>query len=310
MAAHSAATVRDGHAHRGQSVEELRALLQTLMDSTPDWMFAKDLEHRFLFVNRAFAAAQGLAPDDMVGRSDTEFWGMDQCEPNPATGRRGFHADDRRAFAGEVVHNPHSEAIVAGGPVRIFDTVKTPLKGPDGRIIGVLSYSRDVTEQRKTDQALRDSEERLRAIVDGEPECVKLLDRDGNLLDMNAAGLRMLEAESLDEVRGRCVCPLVAPKDEPAFREMIAAALQGRGAHPRVRHRGPQGPAPHARNTLRPTLGRPRAHLGQGVARRHPRHHRARGGRGGPAQQPGPAGRGAADRRHRQLAADDSTRAR
>ncbi len=226
MTAQPPGTAPGTEAHAGQSAEELRTLLQALMDSTPDWMFAKDLQHRFLFVNGAFAAAQGSVPDEMIGRCDTEFFGIGQCEPNPATGHRGFHADDRRAFAGDVVRNPHSEATV-GGQLRVFDTVKTPLRTPDGRIIGVLSYSRDVTEQRKTDQALRESEERLRAIVEGEPECVKLLDRDGNLLDMNAAGLRMLQADTLEQVRGQCVCPLVAPSDEPAFREMIAAVFRG-----------------------------------------------------------------------------------
>ena len=226
MSAYPGETEQAPGAPSGQPDEALRTLLQTLMDSTPDWIFAKDLQHRFLFVNRAFAAAQGSVPDEMVGRCDTEFFGLDQCEPNPATGHRGLHEDDRQAFAGAVVRNPHSEATT-GGQRRVFDTVKTPLRTPDGRIIGVLSYSRDVTEQRKTDQALRESEERLRAIVEGEPECVKLLDRDGNLLDMNAAGLRMLQADTLEQVRGQCVCPLVAPRDEPAFREMIAAVFRG-----------------------------------------------------------------------------------
>ena len=46
---------------------------------------------------------------------------------------------------------------------------------------------------------------RLRALIDNEPECVKLLDAQGRLLEMNAAGLRMIEADSADAVIGQCV---------------------------------------------------------------------------------------------------------
>ena len=85
----------------------------------------------------------------------------------------------------------------------------------------------DITEQAATERELREREERLRTIVENEPECVKLLDRDGNLLEMNPAGLWMLEADRLDQLLGRCICPLISPADEPAFREMITAVFQG-----------------------------------------------------------------------------------
>ncbi len=58
-------------------------------------------------------------------------------------------------------------------------------------------------ELAKERATLRDSELHLRTILDAEPECVKLLDREGNLLDMNQAGLAMIEADSIDERQGR-----------------------------------------------------------------------------------------------------------
>src|SRR5205814_2685842 len=54
------------------------------------------------------------------------------------------------------------------------------------------------TVQADTVRSLRKSEARLRAIVETEPECVKVLDTQGNLVDMNPAGLRMIEADGLD----------------------------------------------------------------------------------------------------------------
>jgi PAS domain S-box-containing protein len=202
-------------------------LLQAFMDSTPDWLFAKDLEHRFLFVNRSLAAAVGREPAEMVGRPDTDFWGLEGCETNPATGHRGSHADDRRAFAGETVRNPHDEATIVDGTVRVFDTVKSPLRASDGRIVGVLCYCRDVTDRERAEEAQRASDRLLRAIVESEPECVKLLDREGRVLEMNPAGLRMIEADGIAEVRGRDVTALVHPDHRPAFASMLRAVFRG-----------------------------------------------------------------------------------
>ena len=57
-----------------------------------------------------------------------------------------------------------------------------------------LSLVNDITAKKRADQALRDSEARLSAIVQSEPECVKVVAPDGELLEMNPAGLAMLEA--------------------------------------------------------------------------------------------------------------------
>jgi diguanylate cyclase (GGDEF)-like protein/PAS domain S-box-containing protein len=81
--------------------------------------------------------------------------------------------------------------------------------------------------QARTRRSLRASEARLNAIIEAEPECVKLLDAGGNLLEMNPAGLRMIESESLDPVRGYCVYDLVDPRHRQGFRELVARVAGG-----------------------------------------------------------------------------------
>ena len=139
-----------------QEVERIKALLQTTIDSTPDWIFSKDTEYRFLLVNRAFAASQGLKPQDMIGRPDTDFWPLVLCEGDPARGTRGFHHDDRDAFVGKTVHNPYDQATLADATLRIFDTLKLPLRNSDGHIYGVLGYARDITQRKQAKEVLRD----------------------------------------------------------------------------------------------------------------------------------------------------------
>src|SRR5439155_837034 len=81
--------------------------------------------------------------------------------------------------------------------------------------------------QARTLHSLRSSEARLRAIVNAEPECVKLLDAEANLIDMNPAGLRMIEADDLEVVRGRCVLDLVVAEHREAFRGLTRRAAAG-----------------------------------------------------------------------------------
>ena len=140
---------------RTADLKRAQQLLQDVIDSSPDWIFVKDLDHRFLLVNRSFAASQGLRPAEMHGHVDSEFWPLELCEGNPAKGIRGFHADDRDAFQGKLVRNDYDPATLQDGRLRIFDTYKGPLWGPDGGVYGVLCYARDMTKQQEAEAELQ-----------------------------------------------------------------------------------------------------------------------------------------------------------
>jgi two-component system CheB/CheR fusion protein len=75
--------------------------------------------------------------------------------------------------------------------------------------------------------ALRHSEERLRTIIETEPECVKLVAPDGTILEMNAAGLKMIEADSLNAVEGKNILDFVAPECRADFSELSRQVLDG-----------------------------------------------------------------------------------
>lgn len=166
-------------------LKQMQDLLQVLADSSPDWIFVKDLDHRFLLANRAFAAAQNLTPEEMIGRSDTEFWSEDLCQGNPEKGFRGFHEDDKEAFRGRTIHNPNDVATLADGSMRVFDTFKGPLKDIDGNIYGVLCYCRDITEQTQAIEYLKLSEEKWKILFEYAPDGYYITDINGIFVDGN-----------------------------------------------------------------------------------------------------------------------------
>jgi PAS domain S-box-containing protein len=69
---------------------------------------------------------------------------------------------------------------------------------------------------------------RFRAIFACAPECIKRVGAEGRLIDINPAGLRMIGAASVEDVRGRNLIELIAPGHHRAFRDAIEAVFQGR----------------------------------------------------------------------------------
>lgn len=150
-----------------QETESQSHLLRTVLDSTQDWIFAKDQDFRYILVNRSFAEAIGQTPETMLGKNDLEL-GFPEVMVlgNPDQEIRGFRADDQVALTGKPVHNPYDLATIADGSVRIFDTRKTPLYNSSGNVFAMLGFSRDWTERHYAEESLRRSEAQLQEKAD------------------------------------------------------------------------------------------------------------------------------------------------
>ena len=91
----------------------------------------------------------------------------------------------------------------------------------------VIATYQDINTRKLTEERLRESEGRLRAIIAAEPECVAIVAPGGELIDMNPAGLRMLEASSLEEMRRWPFLNQVAPQFRRAFVRLQHSILDG-----------------------------------------------------------------------------------
>jgi PAS domain S-box-containing protein len=103
-------------------------------------------------------------------------------------------------------------------------------RGPDGRPSHLIGVNYDITERKLAEERLRESEDRLRTIVNSEPACVKLIDAEGRLLEMNSAGLAMIEADSAEHVLGHRVQQLIVPEHREAFLAMTKQVFAGQTA--------------------------------------------------------------------------------
>jgi PAS domain S-box-containing protein len=132
--------------------------------------------------------------------------------------------DERRPFEMEYRLRRHD------GEYRWILDSGAPRYASGGTFKGYLGSCVDIHDRKVAEESLRDRESRLRTILSSEPECVKLLDADGRLVEMNEAGLRMIEASSLEQVKGHCVYPLVCAPYRTDFEELVAAVFRGESA--------------------------------------------------------------------------------
>jgi PAS domain S-box-containing protein len=157
-------------AEREQLLVEMKQseqLLRTVINSTPDWIFIKDLGHRFLLVNQAYADAMHMSPQEFVGKNDIEIgFPEDIVKGDPKKGIRGFWADDREVMnTGKAKFVPEEPSFLDGKP-QVMSTVKMPLFDAEGYVWGVLGFVHNITEIKRTEESLRKKDQLLQAVAE------------------------------------------------------------------------------------------------------------------------------------------------
>lgn len=155
----------------GQMAEmpERAELLAAIIDATPDWIFVKDRDHRFVIVNQSFASALGREKDDFVGKNDLEMgFPKEAVMGDPTRGIQGYWWDDEKVLSTGEPQTILGEKNFINGQLRYFDVFKTALRNARGDVVGLLGYARDVTERAKLlaeIQSTAQREQRLREIT-------------------------------------------------------------------------------------------------------------------------------------------------
>ena len=169
---------------RKRAEEELRQnrnMLAYILNSVPQSVFWKDRNSVYLGCNEVFAHAVGIAsPEEIVGKTDAEL-------PWPSHEAGDYKTDDSEVMESNRPKRHIIEPFQRADGTRLWvDTTKVPLSDETGRVYGVLGVCEDITERKRADEALRNSEERFRTIFEQAPLGIALLDsRSGRFLQCN-----------------------------------------------------------------------------------------------------------------------------
>jgi diguanylate cyclase (GGDEF)-like protein/PAS domain S-box-containing protein len=143
---------------RNRRLHDTLALLQAVMKGTPDLIYVKDRDGRYLLVNPAAEKVMERAGVEIIGRDDTEIF--------PSETARALIENDRHVLEAGEAHTSEEIAVV-GGVSRTYSSAKAPLRDEHGAIIGLIGISRDLTEMKTAEAALRRSEARWQFALDG-----------------------------------------------------------------------------------------------------------------------------------------------
>jgi PAS domain S-box-containing protein len=163
-------------AERKASENERRLL--TFVDNSPALIFIKDLEGRYLLVNSKFAVAFGLRREDIQGKLDRDFSTPEQIEQ--------YRAHDRLIMESGQPLDCEEWASLPDGP-RCYLVSKFPLTDASGKVTGFCGIATDMTDRRKVEDALRQSERRYRQLVETARDLIFTLSPEGKILSLNNA---------------------------------------------------------------------------------------------------------------------------
>ena len=165
-----------------RALRESQELLQDISDNSAAVIYVKDLEGRYLLVNRRFCEVFHLTPEAVVGKTDHDIFSKQTAD--------AFRAMDQRvAVAGHALTEeetaPHED-----GP-HTYLSVKCPLKDDTGKPYNIFGISTDITDRKRGEKALRESAARLSGIIDSAMVGVVTTDEQQRITLFNTAAEHM-----------------------------------------------------------------------------------------------------------------------
>jgi sigma-B regulation protein RsbU (phosphoserine phosphatase) len=130
-----------------EKVHQSQALYHSLVETLPQNIFRKDLECRFTFANQQFCKTLGRPLEEIVGKTDFDFFPKELAEK--------YQRDDRRVIETGQPYETVEEHQPPGGTKIFVQVVKTPIYEADGKIIGLQAIFWDITQQRMAEQEIR-----------------------------------------------------------------------------------------------------------------------------------------------------------
>lgn len=146
-------------AHVERRLDEERHLLKTLLDTTPDHIYFKDRDSKFIRVNEAMAHRHGFQkPQEMIGKCDKDLFTHEHAD-------QALSDEMRVIMTGKPIVNKEERETHPDGSITWVSTTKMPLHGPDGQVIGTFGVSRDITDRKRAELALMESLEKFNHIM-------------------------------------------------------------------------------------------------------------------------------------------------
>lgn len=188
-----------------EALAQSESTFRTLVEHIPQKIFIKDKNSVYLFSNHNYAQDLKIKPEEIVGKTDYDFYPEELAEK--------YRADDKRIIkTGET--EDIEEKYIENGEERCVHTVKTPYKDAKGNIIGVLGIFRDITERKRAVDKIKSLAEEWQKTFDSISDLVFIQDKDFNIIRANKAFTEAMKSK-LEDIIGKKCYEVMHNRDSP-----------------------------------------------------------------------------------------------
>lgn len=177
-----------------ETLRNSEASMRTLLQTIPDLIWVKDCDGVYRGCNTMFERFFGAGEAQIVGKTDYDFINRELAG--------FFRVNDLKAMAaGKPTSNEEWITFADDGHRAFLETIKAPMYDPQNKLIGVLGIGRDLTERKKADDALLESEIKYRAFFENSMDAIFLTSPEGITISANQAACEMFgysEAELIE----------------------------------------------------------------------------------------------------------------
>jgi PAS domain S-box-containing protein len=143
--------------------------LQTIIDSSPVWIYYKDCDNRFLRVNTSLAEVLGVPKEELENRSLFELYPKEEAE--------AYWDEDKQVIMSGKSKLGMIEPMHSSKGLRWVQTDKIPYRDSQGKIIGVIGFSEDITDRKQAEEKLEDYSKNLEKLVEERTKQLKDAER-------------------------------------------------------------------------------------------------------------------------------------
>jgi two-component system, sensor histidine kinase and response regulator len=167
------------HRRTQHALKTSEMFYQTLVESLPQNILRKDTKGRFVFANQKFCASLGRTVEEVLGKTDWDFFPPHLADK--------YHRDDLRVMATRQAIDTVEANQTPGGERIFVHVIKTPLYDSEGNVVGIQGIFWDVTERKKTEEALAYERDLLRALLENIPDRIYFKDVQSRFLRVSSS---------------------------------------------------------------------------------------------------------------------------
>ena len=203
-----------------ESLEKEQQELNRIIESSPIIIFYKDKEGKFIRVNEAFTKAHKIPKEKILGKTVFDVY--------PAEIARGMANDDFEVLKSKRPKLGNIEQYESPSGMKWMQTDKVPILDKNGIATGLIGFAQDITERKKAEKALQESEEKLRTIFEGASDGIIVADSKTKSFIFANPRICEITGYSLKELLKLNVNDIHPEKDLPSVNDQITKQAQGK----------------------------------------------------------------------------------